>query len=71
MKFSKRTRQNDQMGKKGTCISEGKYLEIEQCISLCSYIMLIFLYDDVRHMFNNILDYNYKEEENTNNSKEA
>ena len=43
MKFSKRTSQNDKMGKKGTCISEGKYLEIEQCISLCSYIMLIFI----------------------------
>ena len=43
MKFSKTTRQNDEMGKKGTCISQGKYLEIEQCISLCSYIMLIFI----------------------------
>ena len=43
MKFSKRTCQNDQMGKKGTCISQGKYLEIEQCISLCSYIMPIFI----------------------------
>ena len=42
MKISKSMRQNDQMGKKGTCISEGKYLEIEQCISLCS-IMLIFI----------------------------
>ena len=43
MKISKRTCQNDQMGKKGTCISEGKYLEIEQCIFLCSYIMCIFI----------------------------
>ena len=43
MKFSKRTRENDQMRNKGTCISKGKYLEIEQCISLCSYIMLIFI----------------------------
>ena len=43
VKFSKRTHQNDKMGKKGTCISEGKYLEIEQCISLCSYIILIFI----------------------------
>ena len=43
VKFSKRMRQNDQMGKKGTCILEGKYLEMEQCISLCSYIMLIFI----------------------------
>ena len=58
------------MGKKWTCISEGKYLEIEQCISLWSYIIL-FLYGDVRHMFNNILGYNYKEEENTNNNKEG
>ena len=43
MKISKTTRQNDEMGKKGACISQGKYLEIEQCISLCSYIMLIFI----------------------------
>ena len=43
MKFSKITRQNDEMAKKGTCISQGKYLEIEQCISLCSYILLIFI----------------------------
>ena len=43
MKISKRTHQNDQMGKKGTCISGGKYLEVEQCISLCSYKMLIFI----------------------------
>ena len=55
MKFSKRTRQNDQMGKKGTCISQGKYLEIEQCISLCTYIMLNLLYGDVRHIFSNIV----------------
>ena len=43
MNFRKRTHQSDHMGKKGTCISQGKYLEIEQCISLCSYIMLIFI----------------------------
>ena len=27
MKFSKRMRQNDEMGKKGTCISQGKYVK--------------------------------------------
>ena len=42
MNFTKRTHQNDQMGKKGTCISQGKYLEIDQYIPLCS-IMLIFI----------------------------